>query len=148
MIPDALIQAIAQAIATAEGFFVAGALPARANNPGNLKMGNVGLGTIGGKTVYPSAEAGWGALHRQVSLMLTGQSAYYKPSMTIAQVAAIYTGGDNAAAWARIVAARLGTTVDATLTQLLGRGPERTQNTLLIAALVALGGALVLSMTD
>jgi hypothetical protein len=32
-----LIEAIANAIATAEGFFVAGALPSRHNNPGDLR---------------------------------------------------------------------------------------------------------------
>ena len=109
---SALSQKIAEAIATAEGYFHPSgtAIPQRANNPGNLKLGDIGLGTIGGKTIYATIADGWAALERQIDLILTGQSRYYKPDMTILEVAQTYTGGDNAQAWANIVAEKLGVT--------------------------------------
>lgn len=122
-IPDSLVQAIARAIARAEGFFSGPtALPVRANNPGNLKLGDAGQGTIGGKTIFATIEDGWAALYKQIRLMLTGASAYYHPGMTIAQVAKIYTGGDNALAWAKNVAISLGVSVQTKLADLLGIG--------------------------
>lgn len=148
---ESLIQDIARAIARAEGFHVVGSLAQRAKNPGNLKMGDVGLGTIAGKTIYPTLEAGWDALYRQVRLMLTGASAYYNPAMTLSEVARIYTGNDNPLGWARAVAQSLGVTVETRLADLLassGATPEGTRNTLLIVAVVFLAGALALSLTD
>ena len=58
------VQALAQAIATAEGFGVPGAVPTRANNPGDLVMGDQGLGVANaeGVTIYPTIAAGWAAL--------------------------------------------------------------------------------------
>ena len=128
MIPDSVVQAIAMAIARAEGFFSGPtALPVRANNPGNLKLGDAGRGTIGGKTIFATIEDGWNALYRQIRLMLTGASKYYSPEMTIAQVAAIYTGGDNALAWAKNVAVSLGVSIQTKLGELIslasGDGP-------------------------
>lgn len=105
---------IAEAIATAEGFFHPSgiAVPQRANNPGDLKLGDLGFGTIGGKTIYQTVEEGWAALEHQINLILAGRSAYYTPDMTILEVAQTYTGGDNAQAWATIVAGQLGVTPD------------------------------------
>lgn len=106
---------MAAAIAKAEGFYVAGSLAERANNPGNLKLGDRGSGTIHGKTIFSSVIEGWNALERQIDLMRTGQSAFYNASMTIHQIAVIYTGGDKPDAWARIVAGDLGITTATTL---------------------------------
>jgi len=100
---------IAGAIAKAEGFLVPGSLPQRANNPGNLKLGGE---TIGGKTIFSTVQEGWQALYHQIDLMLSGQSRYYSPDMTIRQVAGIYTGHDNEEAWAKIVAGQLGVSPD------------------------------------
>jgi len=117
-VASSVTSALANAIAKAEGFFVPGALPNRTNNPGDLMVGSVGNGTQAGKTVFSSAADGWQALYNQVELMLTGQSQYYDPSMTISQVAKLYTGADNAAAWASTVASELSVTPDTTLAQL------------------------------
>jgi len=105
---------IAEAIGWAEGIFHPSgtAVPQRANNPGNLKLGDIGFGTIGGKTIYQTIEEGWTALIYQIDLILTGRSRYYTPDMTIRQVAVTYTGGDNADAWANIVSGKLGVTPD------------------------------------
>ncbi|MFN3324296.1 MAG: hypothetical protein ACK5AZ_12425 [Bryobacteraceae bacterium] len=62
-----LVDAIAHAIATMEGFYVPGSLAQRNNNPGNLR--NWGsLPTNSGYAVFPTVEQGWAALKRQVKL--------------------------------------------------------------------------------
>jgi hypothetical protein len=71
MVSKKLIQKFMHAVECAEGSGVSGAVPTRANNPGNLTDdGDVGLGTIqtsgpfGAKiTIYPTLEAGENALH-------------------------------------------------------------------------------------
>ncbi|HEV2498620.1 MAG TPA: hypothetical protein VGY31_03455 [Terriglobia bacterium] len=117
---SSLTSALATAIATAEGFFVGGSLPSQANNPGDLEIAGagVGVGSNQGKTIFASADDGWNALYNQIDLMLTGQSSIYSPDMTISQVAQLYTGGDNADAWANNVASQLGVTPDTTLSEL------------------------------
>lgn len=100
--PSAQVERIARAIATAEGYYVTGSLPQRYNNPGALKLsGN----TI---TQFGTADEGWSALYRQVRIMLSGTSNLYSPSMTIRQVAVIYTGNDSPESWASNVASMLG----------------------------------------
>lgn len=121
-IPETVVQAVARAIATAEGFFVAGALPQRANNPGNLMLGDIGFGMINGKTIYASAADGWNALYHQVRLMFTGASRYYHPELTLREIAEIYTGGDNPISWATNVARSLGVSIETKLKDLLGSG--------------------------
>lgn len=108
-------QRMARAIATAEGYGPPQNLATRANNPGDLKRGDVGLGTIHDKTVFATPAEGWAALYRQIDLMRTGQSAYYNASMTFSQIARVYTGGDNSDAWAATVTRELGITPQTTL---------------------------------
>ncbi len=110
IVSDTVVDRIARAIARAEGYFVPGSLPNRLNNPGSLKDPNTGK-----LRAFPTIEEGWAALKHQVARMLEGTSAFYKPSMTIAQIAAIYTGGDKPDAWARIVASELGVSPDTPL---------------------------------
>ena len=112
---DEKVQYLAEAIARAEGFYVAGSLPQRQNNPGALKPGGVFI------ALYPDTDSGWTALYNQVELMLTGRSAYYNSSMTFSQIAQIYTGGDNAETWAFIVSNTLGLTPANTLNDYLRR---------------------------
>lgn len=102
---------LANAIAQEEGFYVAGSIPQRQNNPGNL--------TVAGQiTTYPTAAAGWSALYAQVQSMFDGTSNYYNPSMSLAQVGNIYAGGDPN--WAANVASILGVSTSTTLNQLAG----------------------------
>jgi len=110
IVSDTVVDRIARAIARAEGYFVAGSLPNRLNNPGSLKDPNTGQ-----LRAFPTVEEGWAALKQQVARMLEGTSRFYQPSMTIAQIAAIYTGGDKPDAWARIVAGELGVSPDTPL---------------------------------
>ncbi|MGH9770306.1 MAG: hypothetical protein ACRD4Q_01170 [Candidatus Acidiferrales bacterium] len=117
-VTNSVTSALANAIARAEGFFSEGSIPSSANNPGDIEIGDQGQGTIAGKTVFGTLDAGWNALYNQINLMLTGRSSVYDPSMTINQVAQLYTGGDQASAWANNVASALGVTPDTTLSDL------------------------------
>jgi hypothetical protein len=107
-----IIQTFANAIAVAEGFFIAGSRPQRTNNPGDINL-----------ATYGSVQEGWQALYNQVYLMFYGGSQYYNPSQTIAQVGYIYADGAHdptgASNWASNVASALGVTTDTTLQQLL-----------------------------
>jgi hypothetical protein len=120
--------ALAQAIAKAEGFGVDGALPTRCHNPGDLEVGDVGYGTDEGKTIFSEDQDGWMALEHQCDLMLTGNSHVYKPSMNFLQIAQLYTGGDNAGAWAQIVAQSLGISVTMTLYQFYNPTQQEAPN--------------------
>lgn len=115
--PDALVRA-AQAIARAEGFYVSGSVPARANNPGDLKNGDVGFGAINGITVYGSVDAGWQALYRQLWLIVTGQSAVYNLDMSVREMGARWTATEPDA-WAANVAADLGVSASTPLYQVI-----------------------------
>ncbi len=62
-----LIDDLAGAIARYEGFYKAGSVAARNNNPGNLRSwGNYPV--VNGYAKFPDAETGWRALRRQVEL--------------------------------------------------------------------------------
>lgn len=114
--PSDAIGAFAQAIASAEGFGDPGAVPTRANNPGDLALGGNTLGA--GITIYATPADGWNALYSQLARIRDGQSAYYRTDMSIADMGAIYAPGEGAA-WAANVAAALGVSVNTTIGSLL-----------------------------
>ena len=108
------MSSVANAIASAEGYGIPGAIPTLANNPGDLVLGNQGNGTLGnGITVFSTPQAGFNALNNQINLITSGQSSVYSPSETIAQIGNTWSGGDPN--WANNVAAGLGTTPNSTL---------------------------------
>lgn len=143
--PDSVVEAIARAIATAEGFFSSSgtALPQRANNPGDLMLGDIGFGVINGKTIYKTAEDGWNALYNQVRLMLTGASAYYNPQMTIREIAVKYTGNDNPVSWAMNVAQSLGVSIETRLGDLVGGVLPPPSATTETVAMLIVGGLIL-----
>lgn len=104
--PTSQVERFARAISKAEGYGVPGAIPTVRNNPGNIRS------SAGPIATYPTPEAGWDALYRQVRLMLAGTSSYYRPSMSLSEVARVYTGESAYMNWARIVARELGVSVD------------------------------------
>lgn len=104
--PGDRVKRIAQAIATAEGYGVPGAIPTVRNNPGNIRSKEGPIAT------YPSPEAGWEALYNQVRRMLDGSSPYYPTHYTLAQVARVYTGESAYMNWARNVGRILGVGTD------------------------------------
>ena len=104
------------AIASAEGFYTQGSIPAQAHNPGDLKIGDQGYGTFpGGITKFPNDEMGWLALERQIRAMHNGTSNHYDASMSLRDVANKYTGSDHAEDWANTVANHLGVSPDTKL---------------------------------
>lgn len=111
------IKDFAQAVARAEGFYTPGSIPARAHNPGDLKLPNTP--TIGGGiTVFADDAAGWTALYKQLYRVLTNQSTRYNLDMSIADMAHTWTA-TQADAWARNVATFLGVGSDTKLWEVL-----------------------------
>jgi len=106
------------AIAKAEGYGVPGAIPTRANNPGDLTR-SLGFSTTGERlgsaaiVVFSDAANGWSALERQLTLIETGQSIH-KLSDTILAFAHSYTATEQDV-WAANVAAEIGLDPNATL---------------------------------
>lgn len=105
--PPAIVR-VAQAIARQEGFYVAGSIPQRAHNPGDLKIpGWTGATLGGGISVFDSDNAGWTALYKQLRLILIGDSANFNLDMSIDDMARVWTATQQDA-WAANVAASLG----------------------------------------
>lgn len=111
-----------EAIAHAEGFYVAGSLPNRCHNPGDLALGDRGLGTCRSAgygasdiTVFSGDAEGWQALYLQAEHMLSGRSRVYRLDMSLAEVALKYAEDAN---WGVNVARTLGVAVTTTLGEL------------------------------
>src|SRR5262249_47862898 len=123
MISEELILKFANAIAKAEGWDVAGSVPRRSNNPGDLTDdGDLGFGTIqtagphGAKiTIYPSEHDGWAALYRKIRRMLSGASHTYTLDLTVMEVGLKWSGDPS---WSLNVAEALGVDTRATLSEL------------------------------
>lgn len=60
-----LVDLMAQAIATMEGFYKPGSLAARNNNPGNLRSWGTNP-VVNGYAQFPTLDAGWAALKKQI----------------------------------------------------------------------------------
>lgn len=114
-VPSDKVKTIAQAIAHAEGFGVAGAIPTRAHNPGDLKMGDLGNGSINGKTVFSSDVDGWNALYKQIDLMVSGGSAYYSATDSWRRIAQTWVGDSDYVNWLNTVTSDLGVDPDSSL---------------------------------
>jgi hypothetical protein len=124
VVSQQLIEKLAKAIAAAEGFGVPGAIPTKANNPGDITDdGDLGYGVIQSSgphgaaiTIYPTAEEGWHALYKKLHRALAGASRVYRSDMTLAQIGIKWSGDP---AWARNVARSLGCDCNLTLAQLV-----------------------------
>jgi hypothetical protein len=124
------VSLLAQAIATAEGFFSSdpNVIPRRAHNPGDLTKSfgqpTNGIANSEGVLIFSNDDAGWSALKGQVTAMLTGASHIYSPVMTLRTVAAHYTTRDGVPTadsdnWASNAARVLGISPDQTLKDFL-----------------------------
>lgn len=109
---------IARAIATAEGFYVAGSRPARNHNPGDMTADLIGkkIGDDSAFVVYGNDNDGWDNLYAQVNAWLEGTSAHAGPDSTIYDVSRFYTTTDQDA-WAATVASKLGVDVNTAIGQ-------------------------------
>lgn len=119
-----LIDGIAQAIATMEGYFKPNSLAARNNNPGNLRSWG-SAPVVSGYAAFQSPEQGWAALRAQIQRNIDrgltlreffggkpGVYAGYAPS----------ADKNNPEAYAKFVAGRLGVDVDTPLSQIFTAG--------------------------
>lgn len=90
------IDALCHAIAHAEGFGKARAIPTRYHNPGDLKSrpglpaleGQKKLGKAG-HIVFCNDEAGWAALRNYITAIVEGRSHHYAPNATLKQVSRV-----------------------------------------------------------
>lgn len=107
-----------KAVAIAEGSDTAW------NNPGDLTTSFgfpvVGRANSAGVLMFDTMNHGWGALRAQLELIAGGGSHVYTPSMSIADMAVKYTGGDQANSWASNVAETLGVDPSTSIGDLLG----------------------------
>jgi len=106
--PSNLIS-FAKSIGQAEGYGVAGAIPTLYNNPGDLKIGDIGFG-IGptGITKFDTPDHGWSALYKQLEKIADGTTrAGYTLDMSFSDMANKWAEGDQN--WANNVSAGLGT---------------------------------------
>lgn len=110
------VQKIAQAIAVAEGFYVAGSRPARNHNPGDMTADLIGksVGKDGPFVVYANDDDGWDNLYKQINLWLNGGSSHAGPNSSISDIAGFYTTTDQSA-WAANVANHLGVSIDTSI---------------------------------
>lgn len=118
---ELVIRKIAYAVANAEGFNISGSRPARDHNPGDLTLdlgaANPAVGMDGMFVIFATDEDGWANLIQEVRGWF-GTSAIYNDSMTLAQVAGLYSP-DGSSTWASNVASYLGVTVDTPLSQIV-----------------------------
>ena len=105
-----LTELLAEAIATAEGFYQSGSLAQRQQNPGNLTDSS---GTI---RTFATLADGWSALYTQIDAMLSNQSAKYNSGMSLSQIGDIYANHDPN--WSKNVSAYIGVSPDTTLDEL------------------------------
>jgi hypothetical protein len=96
------VQLLAEAIAVAEGFYIPGTIPNRANNPGDLTKGDFGdtgvyITAKGGVQIiqYASVQDGWNALYQKLQNIANGGSSVYSPDMTLGQFINTFSGGGS-----------------------------------------------------
>lgn len=109
---------LACAIAFAEGYFVLNTVPAKANNPGDIKRVGWTGPTVGAISLATDAPTGWGWLFDELELIASRKSTVYNPSMTIEEMAAKWTT-TQPEDWASNVADFLGVLVTTPLAALL-----------------------------
>lgn len=85
-----LIDTLANAIATMEGFYTSGSIAQRNNNPGNLTASPYATGNADGYSVFPDAATGMEALEYQLEL-------YANRGLTLDQVFNGIPAGQNSA---------------------------------------------------
>jgi hypothetical protein len=116
---DTITVKIAEAIARAEGFYVAGSRPARNHNPGDMTADLIGrsTGKDGSFVVYANDGDGWLNLYAQINAWLNGTSHHATADSTISQIASFYTDTEQDI-WANNVANYLGVDVSTPIGEL------------------------------
>ena len=115
------VNALAEAIATAEGFYVPGSRPQRDNNPGDMTVDIIGkgVGNDGPFVVFANAQDGWDNLKAQIQKWFDGTSSHADSSSTIADLSSFYTNTQQSS-WAQNVANALGVDVNTPISSIGG----------------------------
>lgn len=120
---------VCRAIAYAEGAHIAGSVPDRFNNPGDISDGAKQFSqtfTFGSNvTMFPDKATGWQWLYSKVFNMASGQSSVFRPDMTWTQVAQKWAG--NWQNWVNNVTAHLGVSPNSTVNDYIGFQPVSIQ---------------------
>lgn len=93
--------ALANAIATAEGYGVPGAIPTVRNNPGDLKLQS----SYPEITTFATPAEGWEALYKQLDRIREGQW-YWPPTISFGEFASHWTATEQSI-WANNVIAAM-----------------------------------------
>src|SRR5581483_9611596 len=108
---------ICHAIALAEGADLAGSIPDRLNNPGDISDGRHEFGAEdhdgSDVTCFPTKLTGWTWLYNKVQAIVSGQSEVYSPGMSWMQLAQKWAG--DWAPWVAKVCEYLGVSPSDTL---------------------------------
>ena len=120
---EQVINDLANAIATFEGFFVANSRGQRNHNPGNLMYVGQSKATKDndGFCVFASDSDGWETLYNQLWLIWNGQSRYYNVEMTIQNFVDVWSSTsplEERKNYAQYIAQKFGVSVDTPLKQL------------------------------
>lgn len=87
---------VARAIAHAEGYDVAGSVPNRLNNPGDISDGSVTFGSEhhsgSNVTHFPDAQTGWQWLYDKLNRIVEGKSTSYHRDWTWTSIAKTWAG--------------------------------------------------------
>jgi hypothetical protein len=121
------VEALALAIAQAEGYFQKGTIPNRLRNPGDLRVvrgyrfpGQVGTDRRG-YAIFRNDRAGFAALTHQIDKIVAGDSAHYTVNMTVKELGRKYA---ESGVWARTVSRILGVEQGAYLWEVLDVPPK------------------------
>ena len=117
------VEALACAIAQAEGFYRRGTIPNRYHNAGDLKAvrgwvypGQRGVGKAN-HVRFRSDQDGWAALRHQIEMIISGASTHYSVNMSLQEMSKHYAG--NHRVWTKNVAHNLGVPQDTYLWEVL-----------------------------
>jgi hypothetical protein len=113
--------ALAKAIATAEGFYSDGSRPQRNHNPGDMTLDIIGkgIGKDGPFIVYANDADGWANLKAQIQEWFDGTSRNADNTATIADLSQFYTDTEKSS-WANNVANALGVSIDTPISDISG----------------------------
>jgi hypothetical protein len=134
MVTNDFIERFAKSIGVAEGFGQPGAIPTRANNPGDITDdGDLGYGVIrsigphgAAITIYPNVSDGWSALYRKVRRAACGASEVYLLTMTIVQFGQKWSGDPI---WAKNFSEDFGCKPTDTLLELVNQDLQKQEQT-------------------
>lgn len=125
------VQDLAKAIAKAEGYYKAGTIPNRFNNPGDIRAlrgarypGQIGISKRH-YVIFKTKDAGWSALRHQIEKVISGESKVYTVNLTFKQFGKKYA---SSPIWAKNVSKTLSVSPSTALWEFLDVGPAVTFN--------------------